>query len=205
MRLKVCTRQVFCTDGVALSGLRKCLTLVSLLWSVQSQSGKDGCRRWGLCGTEVRDLQNGRNDLLFSFPRMEQQKGLLLLLLGLQLLLMGLFLYQNHRHHGFTSLHFLIQDKPEVGEELPFVAQVSSLGIPHQDVYSNISQIHHVDTSREDLPNCPIISPYISKLVGGLLHPNPTSGFGSWQGIAEEGAKPGSRSCGPGGFRWRES
>ncbi|XP_016061400.1 PREDICTED: beta-1,4-galactosyltransferase 3-like [Miniopterus natalensis] len=87
---------------------------------------------------------------------------------------MGLFLYQNHRHHGFTSLHFLIQDKPEVGEELPFVAQVSSLGIPHQDVYSNISQIHHVDTSREDLPNCPIISPYISGPLKVMIPENLT-------------------------------
>lgn len=91
----------------------------------------------------------------------------------------GALLCENHYHHGFTSsLHFLTPDKPEVGEELPFVVQVSSPGIPHQDVYSNISQIHHVDIRREDLPNCPTVSPYISKLVGGLVRPNPTSGFG---------------------------
>ncbi|XP_070258666.1 beta-1,4-galactosyltransferase 3-like [Myotis yumanensis] len=73
---------------------------------------------------------------------------------------MGALLCQNHHLHGFTSsLRFLTQDKPEVGEELPFVVQVSSPGIPRQDVYSNFSQIHHVDSRREDLPNCPVVSP----------------------------------------------
>lgn len=65
---------------------------------------------------EVRGLKNGRNDLLFPF--LEQQKGLLLLSLGV-------FLYQNHHRHFTSFLCFLIQDKPEVGEELPFVVQVS--------------------------------------------------------------------------------
>lgn len=130
---------------------------------------------------------------------MEQQRGLLLLLLGLQLLLMGAFLYKTHQRHDLTSfLSFLIQDKTEVGEELPFLVQGSSPGLPHQDVYSNISQIHHVDISRENLPNCPIISPYISKLVGPPILPTPLWALGSWQGIAEEGAESGRRCCGPG-------
>lgn len=129
---------------------------------------------------------------------MEQQRGLLLLLLGLQLLLMGALLCPNHHLHGFTSsLRFLTQDKPEGGEELPFVVQVSSPGTPRQDVYSNISQIHRVDIRREDLPNCPIVSPYISKLVGGLLCPQPH--FGLWgAGFRGWGSEPGSRSCGLG-------
>nr|KAF6407171.1 hypothetical protein HJG59_009872 [Molossus molossus] len=107
--------------------------------------------------------------------RMEQQRGLLLLLLGLQLLLMGAFLYKNHHHHDLTSfLRFLIQDKTEVGQELPFVVQGSSPGLPQQDVYSNISQIHHVDISRENLPNCPIISPYLSGPLKVMIPENLT-------------------------------
>ncbi|KAM7057520.1 beta-1,4-galactosyltransferase 3-like [Molossus nigricans] len=107
--------------------------------------------------------------------RMEQQRGLLLLLLGLQLLLMGAFLYKNHHHHDLTSfLRFLIQDKTEVGQELPFVVQGSSPGLPQQDVYSNISQIHHVDISRENLLNCPIISPYLSGPLKVMIPENLT-------------------------------
>lgn len=41
-------RQALCTGHVALSSLGKSLTLASPLWSVQSQSGKDGCKRLGL-------------------------------------------------------------------------------------------------------------------------------------------------------------
>ncbi|XP_076987018.1 beta-1,4-galactosyltransferase 3-like isoform X3 [Tamandua tetradactyla] len=78
--------------------------------------------------------------------RMAQQRELLLLFLGVQLLLMGALLFQNHCHHGFTSfLHFLIQDRPKVGEELPFLVQISSPGVPYQDVYTNLSQIHPVN------------------------------------------------------------
>ncbi|XP_014402913.1 PREDICTED: sialic acid-binding Ig-like lectin 10 isoform X4 [Myotis brandtii] len=108
--------------------------------------------------------------------RMEQQRGLLLLLLGLQLLMMGALLCPNHHLHSFTSsLRFLTQDKPEVGEEeLSFVVQESSPGIPRQDVYSNISQIHHVDIRREDLPNCPIVSPYISGPLKVMIQENLT-------------------------------
>ncbi|ELK38372.1 Beta-1,4-galactosyltransferase 3 [Myotis davidii] len=106
---------------------------------------------------------------------MEQQRGLLLLLLGLQLLLMGALLCPNHHLHGFTSsLRFLTQDQLERGEELPFVVQVSSPGIPRQDVYSNISQIHHVDIRREDLPNCPLVSPYISGPLKVMIPENLT-------------------------------
>lgn len=114
---------------------------------------------------------------------MEQQRWLLLLFLGVQLLLMGAFLYQNPHCHGFISfLRFLIQDRPEMREELPFLVQVSSPGIRYGDVYSNLSQIHPVDISEEDLPNCPIVSPYISKFVGA----SPTSGFGELTGSPKE-------------------
>ncbi|XP_036152073.1 beta-1,4-galactosyltransferase 3-like [Myotis myotis] len=109
------------------------------------------------------------------FPRMEQQRGLLLFLLGLQLLLMGALLCPDHHRHGFTSsLRFLTQDKPEGGEELPFVVRESSPGIPRQDVYSNISQIHRVDIRREDLPSCPIVSPYISGPLKVMIPENLT-------------------------------
>uniref|UniRef100_A0A8C7EXA2 Beta-1,4-galactosyltransferase n=1 Tax=Neovison vison TaxID=452646 RepID=A0A8C7EXA2_NEOVI len=90
-----------------------------------------------------------------SFPRTEQQRGLLLLFLGVQLLLMGAFLYQNHHRHSLALfLRVLRRDRPAVGEELPFL-----------DVYANLSEIHPVDRRKEDLPSCPLISPYISKLV----------------------------------------
>ncbi|KAB1273758.1 Beta-1; 4-galactosyltransferase 3 [Camelus dromedarius] len=106
--------------------------------------------------------------------RMEQQRGLLLFL-GVQMLLMGALLYQSHHRRSFTSfLRSLIQDKPEDGEELPFLVQVSSVGIPYQDVYSNLSQIHPLDISDEDLPNCPIISPYINGPLKVLIPENLT-------------------------------
>jgi hypothetical protein len=113
---------------------------------------------------------------------MEKQRGLLLFL-GIQLLLMGAFLYQNHYRRDVTSfLRLLIQSRPKVGEELPFLVHGSSPGIPRQDVYSNLSQIHSVDIREEDLPNCSIISPYISKLGVGLLHPlTPPHIAGSWK------------------------
>lgn len=43
---------------------------------------------------------------------------------------------------------------------------------PLQD--SNISQIHHADISREHLPNCPIISPYISGPLKVMIPENLT-------------------------------
>lgn len=109
-----------------------------------------GCAKW-----EVTPI---------SFPRMARQRALLLLFLVVQLLLMGAFLRQNHYRQGLTSfLRLLTRARPGEGEELPFPAQVSSPGVPRQDVYSNLSQIRPVDTSEEDLPNCPDISPFISK------------------------------------------
>nr|XP_044615698.1 beta-1,4-galactosyltransferase 3-like isoform X3 [Equus asinus] len=106
---------------------------------------------------------------------MEQQRWLLLLFLGVQLLLMGAFLYQNPHCHGFISfLRFLIQDRPEMREELPFLVQVSSPGIRYWDVYSNLSQIHPVDISEEDLPNCPIVSPYINGPLKVMIPENLT-------------------------------
>lgn len=63
--------------------------------------------------------QNGRSE------------GALVIISRVQLLIVGLFLYRNHPHHGVTTfLRFLIQDKPEVGEQLTFVVQVSSPRIP---------------------------------------------------------------------------
>ncbi|KAG3255745.1 beta-1,4-galactosyltransferase 3-like, transcript variant X1 [Ictidomys tridecemlineatus] len=85
-------------------------------------------------------------------PRMEQQRGLLLSFVGVQLLLMGAF-HQSHHLRDLTSfLRLLIQDRSEV----------SPPGTSQQDVYSNLSQIHPVDVSEDDLPNCPIISPYVN-------------------------------------------
>lgn len=105
---------------------------------------------------------------------MQQQRGLLLSFMGVQLLLVGAFFYRNHHLRDFTSfLRLLIQDRSEVREELPLLVQVSPPGIFRQDVYSNLSQIHPVDIREEDLPNCPIISPYISKLGVGLPDPQP--------------------------------
>lgn len=119
---------------------------------------------------------------------MEQQRGLLLLFLGVQLLLMGAFLYQNHHRHSLASfLRVLIQDRPTVGEELPFLVSVSSAETSSQDVYANLSQIHPVDISEEHLPSCPLISPYISKLVRASYTPNPASGFGEQAGLPGEG------------------
>ncbi|XP_058386029.1 beta-1,4-galactosyltransferase 3-like isoform X1 [Diceros bicornis minor] len=107
--------------------------------------------------------------------RMEQQRWLLLLFLVVQLLLMGAFLYQNRHHHSFTSfLHFLIQERPERREELPFLVQISPPGIRYQDVYSNLSQIQPMDISEEDLPNCPIISPYINGPLKVMIPENLT-------------------------------
>ncbi|XP_072824684.1 beta-1,4-galactosyltransferase 3 isoform X5 [Vicugna pacos] len=56
----------------------------------------------------------------------------------------------------------------------PAQKQVSSVGIPYQDVYSNLSQIHPLDISDEDLPNCPIISPYINGPLKVLIPENLT-------------------------------
>ncbi|KAM4800355.1 beta-1,4-galactosyltransferase 3-like isoform X2 [Urocitellus parryii] len=84
--------------------------------------------------------------------KMEQHRGLLLSFVAVQLLLMGAF-HQSHHLHDLTSfLRLLIQDRSEV----------SPPGTSQQDVYSNLSQIHPVDVSEDDLPNCPIISPYIN-------------------------------------------
>ncbi|XP_014649797.1 PREDICTED: beta-1,4-galactosyltransferase 3-like isoform X2 [Ceratotherium simum simum] len=107
--------------------------------------------------------------------RVEQQRWLLLLFLVVQLLLMGAFLYQNRHHHSFTSFfHFLIQERPEGREELPFLVQISPPGIRYQDVYSNLSQIQPMDISEEDLPNCPIISPYINGPLKVMIPENLT-------------------------------
>ena len=143
---------------------------------------------------------------------MEQQRGLLLLFLGVQLLLVGMFLYQNHRGQGFNSfLRFLLQAKSEEAEGLPFLAQVASAGLPSWDVYSNLSQIHPMDLSDEDLPNCPAISPYISKLAGASYAPSPTLGFGELAVIPEERGRTGEQKAeglvarGEGacaGYRW---
>lgn len=101
---------------------------------------------------------------------------------------MGAFLYQNHHRHSLTSfLRVLIQGRPTVGEELPFLVSVSSAGTSSQDVYANLSQIHPVDVSEEHLPSCPLISPYISKLVRASYTPNPASGFGEEAGLPGEG------------------
>ncbi|XP_049757932.1 beta-1,4-galactosyltransferase 3-like [Elephas maximus indicus] len=106
---------------------------------------------------------------------MAQKRGLLLLFLGMELLLVGLFLYQSQHHHGFIfSSHLLIQDRPEMGEELPFLVQVSSPGIPYRDVYSNLSQIYPVNNSAEDLPNCPIVSPYVNGPLKVIIPENLT-------------------------------
>lgn len=79
---------------------------------------------------------------------------------------MGAFLYQNHHRHSLALfLRVLRRDRPAVGEELPFLVSVSSAGTSSQDVYANLSEIHPVDRRKEDLPSCPLISPYISKLV----------------------------------------
>lgn len=129
---------------------------------------------------------------------MEQQRGLLLLFLGVQLLLMGAFLYQNRHRHSFTSfLRVLIQDRPTVGEELPFLVSVSAAQTSSQDVYTNLSQIHPVGVSEEDLPSCPLISPYISKLVRISCPPNPASGFGELERLLW-GGRGGSISSRPG-------
>ncbi|XP_025705321.2 beta-1,4-galactosyltransferase 3-like isoform X2 [Callorhinus ursinus] len=107
--------------------------------------------------------------------RMEQQRGLLLLFLGVQLLLMGAFLHQNHNRHSLaSSLHILIRDRPMVGEELPFLVSVSSAGASSQDVYANLSQIHPVDVSEEHLPSCPLISPYINGPLKVMIPENLT-------------------------------
>ncbi|XP_025869599.1 beta-1,4-galactosyltransferase 3-like isoform X1 [Vulpes vulpes] len=106
---------------------------------------------------------------------MEQQRGLLLLFLGVQLLLMGAFLYQNRHRHSFTSfLRVLIQDRPTVGEELPFLVSVSAAQTSSQDVYTNLSQIHPVGVSEEDLPSCPLISPYINGPLKVMIPENLT-------------------------------
>ncbi|XP_032179928.1 beta-1,4-galactosyltransferase 3-like isoform X6 [Mustela erminea] len=102
---------------------------------------------------------------------MEQQRGLLLLFLGIQLLLMGAFLYQNHHRHSLALfLRVLRRDRPVVGEELPFLVSVSSAGTSSQDVYANLSEIHPVDRRKEDLPSCPLISPYITGHFNFCLH-----------------------------------
>ncbi|XP_027474241.2 beta-1,4-galactosyltransferase 3-like isoform X3 [Zalophus californianus] len=105
---------------------------------------------------------------------MEQQRGLLLLFLGAQLLLMGAFLHQSHNRHSLAFLHILIRDRPMVGEELPFLVSVSSAGTSSQDVYANLSQIHPVDVSEEHLPSCPLISPYINGPLKVMIPENLT-------------------------------
>ncbi|XP_044933349.1 beta-1,4-galactosyltransferase 3 isoform X3 [Mustela putorius furo] len=106
---------------------------------------------------------------------MEQQRGLLLLFLGLQLLLMGALLYQNHHRHSLALfLRVLRRDRPVVGEELPFLVSVSSAGTSSQDVYANLSEIHPVDRRKEDLPSCPLISPYINGPLRVMIPENLT-------------------------------
>lgn len=187
MRLEMCARQV------ALSGFSKSLPLALPSVACAEPVGEGWAQEIGTepPGARVRGLQDGRNHLFqrkpsVSFPRKVQRWGLLLFL-GVQLLPAGAFLYWNHHRHGCASfLCFLIQDKPEEGEGLLFLVQVSSVEIPHQDGYSNLSQIHPVDIGEEGLPSCPIISPYISKLAGASYAPSRTSGFGELAGIPEE-------------------
>lgn len=118
---------------------------------------------------------------------------------------MGAFLYQNHHRHSLALfLRVLRRDRPAVGEELPFLVSVSSAGTSSQDVYANLSEIHPVDRRKEDLPSCPLISPYISKLVKASSTLNPALGFGELAGLPGErdsqgrGTDPGSRRHRPG-------
>ena len=74
------------------------------------------CRaRWGNMGAGDRDgAPRGRSKGFTRwegcpfafFPRMVQQRGMLLLFLGAQLLLVGALLYQNHRCCSRAFLHF---------------------------------------------------------------------------------------------------
>ncbi|XP_022441901.1 uncharacterized protein LOC111181131 isoform X1 [Delphinapterus leucas] len=146
MRLEMCAWQV------ALSGFSKSLPLALPSVACAEPVGEGWAQEIGTepPGARVRGLRDGRNHLFqqkpsVSFPRKVQRWGLLLFL-GVQLLPAGAFLYWNHHRHGCASfLCFLIQDKPEEGEGLLFLVQVSSVEIPHQDGYSNLSQIHPVD------------------------------------------------------------
>ncbi|XP_022379842.1 beta-1,4-galactosyltransferase 3-like [Enhydra lutris kenyoni] len=89
---------------------------------------------------------------------------------------MGAFLYQNHHHHHSLAsfLCVLRRDRPAVGEELPFLVSVSSAGTSSQDVYANLSQIHPVDRRKEDLPSCPLISPYMNGPLRVMIPENLT-------------------------------
>ena len=74
------------------------------------------CRaRWGKMGAGDRDgAPRGRSKGFTRwegcpfafFPRMVQQRGMLLLFLGVQLLLVGALLYQNHRCCSRAFPHF---------------------------------------------------------------------------------------------------
>lgn len=111
----------FFTHHVTLSDLGKSLTLVSPLWSVQSQSGKDGCKRLGLNPMLQKwGFEKWEEWPSVSFPRTAE--GTPVIISGGTTANCGC---QNHHHHFTSFLCFLIQDKPEVGEELPFVVEVS--------------------------------------------------------------------------------
>ncbi|XP_062032746.1 beta-1,4-galactosyltransferase 3-like isoform X2 [Lepus europaeus] len=95
--------------------------------------------------------------------RVKPRRGLLLLFLGVQLLLVGAFLYQVHRCRGVGSfLRLLTQARPQAAGQLPSLAPFSSPGVPHHDVYANLSQIRPLNVSQDELPNCPEVSPYVS-------------------------------------------
>uniref|UniRef100_M3XQI8 Beta-1,4-galactosyltransferase n=1 Tax=Mustela putorius furo TaxID=9669 RepID=M3XQI8_MUSPF len=88
---------------------------------------------------------------------------------------MGALLYQNHHRHSLALfLRVLRRDRPVVGEELPFLVSVSSAGTSSQDVYANLSEIHPVDRRKEDLPSCPLISPYINGPLRVMIPENLT-------------------------------
>lgn len=107
--------------------------------------------------------------------RVKLRKGLLLLFLGVQLLLVGAFLYQVQRCRGVGSLlRLLAQARPQAGGQLPSLAPFSSPGVPHHDVYANLSQIRPLDVSQDELPNCPEVSPYVSGPVKVTIPENLT-------------------------------
>ncbi|XP_058530107.1 beta-1,4-galactosyltransferase 3-like [Ochotona princeps] len=104
--------------------------------------------------------------------RMKTRRRILLSFLGVQLLLVGVFLYQTCSDS--SSLRLLFRDGPKAGEP-PFLAQSSSPGIPLRDVYASLGQIRPVDVPQKDLPNCPIISPYINGPLKVMVPDNLTT------------------------------
>ena len=76
MRLETCARQVLRAGGLALSGLGKCLSR-----SPSVPCAEPGGERWEQetvmepPGADVKGLQDGRNDLLFSSPEWYSRGG----------------------------------------------------------------------------------------------------------------------------------